>query len=257
MKKLLYLFIGCLLLVSCKKGKGGLFMNESDANQTKTALIILNNHAKNAQVFSTISIKGTVNYNSEKTDQRAGIDIMIEKDKQIYINVRYIGISVAKALITPEEVKYYEKLNSNYFEGDYSLINNLLGTEVDFNRLQNILLGQLLDSKNDKTMIATIEDGMHKLTPIEKNEIESVYFFEDKNALLKKEAITDYFTDRSLTISYPNYQKIHNFVIPTEINIEAKQEKVINLNIIYDKVSFNDNLPINYKVPNGYKKINL
>lgn len=257
MKKLLYLLIGCLLLGSCKKTKERLFLNESNAKHSKTALVILNNHAKNAQDFSTILIKGTVNYNVDDANQRAGIDIHIEKDTLIYINVRYLGISVAKALITPEQVEYYEKLNNSYFEGDYSLINQLLGTEVDFNRLQNILLGQLLDSKTDQALIATIEDGLHKLAPAERNDIESVYFFEDKNALLKKESITDFFSNRRLTISYPNYQKIHNFVLPTEINIKAEQEKVINLNIIYDKVSFNETSPINYKVPSGYKKIDL
>lgn len=257
MKTLYLLLLGCLLLTSCKKGKGGLFLSESDAKQTKTALVILDNHSKNAQNFKTAFVKGTLSYSDENQKQKANIDIMIEKDQQIFIHVRAYGISIAKALITPQQVNYYSKLNKSYFEGDYRFINQLLGTEVNFNRLQNILLGQLLDSHSEQPMTATLEDGMHKLTPTESNDIESAYFFEDKNSLLKKESITDYFSDRRLTISYPNYRKIHNFVIPTAINIEAEQEKVINLDISYDNVSFNEDLPINYKVPKDYQKIEL
>ena len=41
---------------------------------------------------------------------------------------------MAKALITPTKVSYYEKINNTYFEGDFSLLSNWLGTDLDFQK---------------------------------------------------------------------------------------------------------------------------
>lgn len=256
MKKIILMLFCIFLIVSCKKNKTGSLLDESDASNTKTVLTILNEHNKNAQNFKTSSIRSSASYESEKQNQKFALDILIEKDKKIVLNIRFLGFPIAKALITPEQVKYYEKWNKTYFEGDFDMLSQWIGTDLDFNRFQNLLLGQALDSKEStKNYQASIEEGLHKIESIIDQDIQSTYYFEDKNGLLKKEEITEPFNNRSVTISYPNYQRIGKYTAPTEINIKAEQEKSIHLNIRYDKVTFNEDINLNYKVPSGYKRI--
>ncbi|MDR0228272.1 MAG: DUF4292 domain-containing protein [Flavobacteriaceae bacterium] len=255
MKKILVLLFATVSLIGCKSKKIGTGLDEVDATNHKTALLILNEHSKNAQDFSTSQIRTSINFESDTQSNNASADIMIEKDKQIFMNVRFLGFTVAKALITPEKVQYYEVVNKNYFDGDFSILSQYVGTDLDFNKLQNLLLGQVLDSKSNQNLLATIEGGLHKLSPAKATDLTSHYYFEDKGALLKKEEIEQKSTNRKVTISYPAYQQVKKYVVPTEINIQAVQEKSINLNLRYDKVTFDEELRIKYTVPSGYKRI--
>ncbi|WP_133713624.1 DUF4292 domain-containing protein [Myroides indicus] len=256
MKKILLILSCALILIGCKKNKEGFLLGEASATENKTALIILNEHVKNVQPFETSIIRGNVTYETDKDNLKASMDIMIQKDEKILINIRYLGFPVAKALIMPDSVQYYD-VKGVYFDGDFSILSNLLGTDIDFNRFQNLLMGQVLDSSTNQNMEASLEEGLHKLINASEEDLQSSYYFEDKSALLKKEEISQKSTNRSVTISYPNYQKIGKYVVPTEINIKAEQEKSINLNLQYNKVTFDTDLNIHYKVPEGYKRINL
>ncbi|UVD81125.1 DUF4292 domain-containing protein [Myroides albus] len=258
MKKILLVVFCLTLLVACKKNKNSLNLDEGNATNTKTVLTILNEHSKHAQNFKTTLIRSSASYETDKQSQKFAIDISIEKDKQIMLNIRYIGFPVAKALITPEQVQFYDKWNKVYFKGTFDILTQWIGTELDFNRFQNLLLGQALDSK-DKTnnLQSSIAKGLHKIESTIDTDVQSTYYFEDKNGLLKKEEISEPQQNRKVTISYPNYQRIGKYTAPTEINIKAEQEKSINLNIRYEKVTFNEKTNFQYKVPSGYKEIKI
>ncbi|MGS4345821.1 DUF4292 domain-containing protein [Myroides odoratus] len=258
MKKIVFLCLTSLVLISCKKGNEGFLLKESNATKSKTALVILNNHAKNAQQFKTVVLQGTAQYKDEFENRKVGIEILIEKDQQIQFNIRYADIPIFKALVTPENLQYYNKLNETAFQGGFDVLTQFVGTDINFNRLQNILLGQVLDSQNDREFVATIEEGLYKVSSTEQEELHSTYFFEDENNLLKRESIEERDSNRKVTISYPGYQKIKNFIVPTELHILAEEgEKTLNLDLRYRKVSFNEDLHLNYSVPKGYKMINL
>lgn len=258
MQKKIIFFLFCLtLLASCKKDKAIYDIVEKDATHNKAALRVLNEHAKNAQAFDTALIRTTANYQQDGTkNQRFTLDISIEKDKNILLDIRFLGFPVARALINPDQIQYYDKINKVYFDGDYSILNTWLGTELNFNRLQNLFLGQVLDSYNQQEVLqSTVEEGWHKVSSIEDNGNASNYFFEDKNALLKKEQIIEPENQRIVTINYDSYKKIGKYTAPNQINIQAQQEKVINLDLRYDKVSFNEQINLHYNVPKGYTRI--
>ena len=258
MKKIAFICLASLLFIGCKKGNEGFLLREADAKKSKTALVILNDHAKNAQQFKTVSLQGTAQYKDEFENRKVGMEVLIEKDKQIQINIRYADILIFKALITPENIQYFNKLNKTAFQGGFDILTQFVGTDLNFNRLQNLLLGQMLDSQADKAFTATIENGLHKITGVQEEELQSTYFFEDENSLLKRESIEERDSNRKVTISYPEYQKFKQYIVPTEVNIHAEEgEKSLQLDLRYRKVTFNEDLHQNYSVPKGYKMINL
>lgn len=259
MKKISLLILCTLfLVVGCKKKNIDNVLDEGEASNAKTVLTILNNHSKQNLDFQTTAIRTTSTYDDNGDTKKVSMDIFIEKDKQILLNVRFIGIPIAKVYVTPQGVQYYEKWNKVYFEGDFSMLSKWVGTDLNFNKFQNILLGQALDTKSEVTKyVATIEDGLHKIKSKVEEDIQSAYFFEDQNGLLKKEEISQPSSNRLVTISYPEYKKVGKYTVPSEINVNARQEKTLHLNIRYDNVTFNESLNFNYKVPAGYKKVGI
>lgn len=254
MRKIIIVFIGLLFLVSCKTKQSVL---ESAANESLAASKIISGHYENEKNFSTLNIRANAKYKDEKQSHSVTADIRIKKDEIIWINVKLLGFPVAKALITPERVSYYEKINNTYFEGDFSLLSNWLGTELDFNKVQNLLIGSAIDDLTKAKYIAKIEKELYQLTEKNINNTSKVFNFEGGNFLLKKETIFQEHENRKLEINYPSHKKQNGMFLPNEINIKAQQKETVFIGLEFKNIIFNENLSYPFSIPSGYDQISV
>lgn len=253
MKKLVVLFITIITIVSCKSKA---VLAESVATNTIEAEKIIKSHYSNKIDFSTLYIKASAKYEDENNTQNVTADIRIKKDEKILVSIRVLGFTMAKALITPTSVKYYEVLGKKYFEGDYASLSQWLGTDLDFTKVQNLLTGQALDDLNKSKYTASIIDKLYKLENVNDESTKKTYFFEAENFLLKKQEISQPLQDRMLQINYPDYQKISDKIVPLNFNIKATQKKgKTTIDIDYKNVTFNEDFSFPYSVPDGYERI--
>ena len=246
-------FIALFFIFSCKSK--GVFVAGS-ANKSLTSDKIIENHYHNKADFSTLYIKSSAHYEDGKQSQNVSAEIKIKKDEMILISVRLLGITMAKALITPTEVKYYEKIGGKYLEGNFSALSQWLGTDLDFQKVQNMFIGQALDDLKTINYTSTIEDKLYKLENDSDANIRKTYFFEADNFLIKKEEITQKTQERMLQIVYPNHSDYNKMSLPTGLIIDAIQKgEKTNINIDYNTVTFNEELSFPYSVPEGYERI--
>lgn len=256
MKKYSSLFLLCfslLMLVSCKS-KAALL--EGTASNLLTSDKVIENHYNNKTDFSTLYIKANVKYNDEKQSQSVTAEIKIKKNEQILVSIRFLGITMAKALITPTEVKYYDKINNNYFEGDYSGLSKWLGTDLDFDKVQNLLLGKAMDDLHKSKYVVSIMNKMFRLEDNSDANNSKSFFFESENFLIKQQEINQPNSERALQIAYPEYKKYDEMILPISFVIDASNKnKKTNINIEYKNVSFNEELSFPYNVPDGFERI--
>ena len=256
MKRIILLIAVVAFLASCSKKNSTSGVRELRASNAETVLTILNKHNSSMEAFETTSIRSTGLYEKNNQKQRFGLDIYIQKDSKVVVNVRFLGITIVKGMVTPEVVQYYNTWEKTYFEGSFDLLSQWLGMDLDFYRFQNLLLGQLVQEGQDfNSFTSSIEEGLHKLAQDEDEVIQSAYFFEDHNGLLKREEISEKLQSRRVVIDYPSYQKIGRYLAPNELKITVEQKDHISLNLRYDKVVFNEGGNFSYKVPSGYKRI--
>ena len=251
---LLFLFcLAGLLMVSCKS-KAVLATGETDKDLT--AEKVIEKLYDNKKDFTTLYIKANVLYVNEKQSQKVTAEIKIKKDEAILVSIRFLGITMAKALITPNEVKYYEKMGNSYFEGDYSALSKWLGTDLDFQKVQNMFIGQALDDLKEGKYSVIVEDNRYKLeSESDENTIKKV-FVEGSNFRISKQEIFQKAQERTLQIRYPDYLEYNHIALPSNMIIEAIQKKdKTNININYTSVSLNEDLSFPYSVPNGYERI--
>ena len=250
-------YIGLLsicFLVSCSAKKG--LITETAVNNKLTAEKIIENHYKNKLNFNTLYIKSSVSYRDPSQSQNVTAEIKIKKDEIILVSIRILGITMAKALITPDKVQYYEKLNSSYFEGNYSVISKLLGTELDFQKVQNLLLGQAIDNLKTGKYNFSLEENRYKLESISNSDVIKKFYLSGDTYLVSKEEISQPSLERMLQVIYPARKSAEEYNLPTGIAIEANQKsEKTTITINYSTVSFNEELSFPYSVPNSYERV--
>lgn len=253
MKKYL-VFLTLILLIGCKTKQtaANVTDNISDASAKK----IIDKHYTNTLDFSTLYIKANAKYSDQKQNQNVTADIRIKKDEQILVSIRFLGITMAKALITPTTVSYYEKIKGTYYEGDFTSLSKWLGTDLNFEKVQNLLVGEALDNLKEGKYKESVVDQLYRLDDQKQSNLKQSYFFDADKFLLQKEQITQTSENVMIQVAYSDHKTFDQGVLPSrvEINtIQAKGKTDISLN--YNSISFNEELSFPYSIPDGYKKV--
>lgn len=256
MKKYIALVLMSVFVISCKSKAVAVQNNTTAEVVTKKDNKAIEKHYENKLDFSTLYIKASAKYVDDKQSQNVTAEIRIEKDKQILISVRFLGITMAKALITPTAVSYYEKINSTYYEGDFSSLSKWLGTELDYSKVQNLLVGEAFDDLRKGKYTQTIVENLFRLEDEKDEKIKKTFYLDPEKYLLQKEEITQASENRKLEINYSDSKTFNQGTIPTTLVINAVQPKgTTNINLNYNNISFNEELSFPYSVPSGYKKV--
>ena len=103
----------CILLTSCKTAK---VATDGIANEKLTVKNIIRRHYQNEAQFKTVSGKLKIAFSDGENSQSVPLTVRIEKDKVIWISA---PLGVVKAYITPGRVSFYNKLQNEYFDGDF------------------------------------------------------------------------------------------------------------------------------------------
>lgn len=247
-----YALIILVLLVSCRSKS---VVAEAKATDRLAAEKIIKSHYNSDRNFKTIAISASARYRDSKQSQNVTAEIKIKKDEKILVSVRFLGITMAKALITPKEVKYYEKLNGKYFEGDYTMLSKWLGTDLDFVKVQNMLIGQALDDLTKRVYKTSIEDKLYKLESSD-NGTDKSFYFEAARFLIKKQEISQSSRARTLRLSYPNHVDYPQMIMPGAFLVEASDGgDRTTINIEYNKVTFDEDMSFPYNAPGDYERI--
>lgn len=101
--------------------------------------------------------------------ERSGfkVNARMRRDSALWLSITpALGVEAARLLLTPDSVLFYSKVPGNRFayRGDFAAIDSLLGTEITFDMVQRILLGQgigLLDE--DSKYISKVDGREHLL----------------------------------------------------------------------------------------------
>lgn len=247
-------FASSLALVSCKSK--AVAVKENTNLNSMTAERIVKKYYNNKSEFSTLYIKSNVKYSDDKQTQNVTAEIRIKNNEQILVSIRFLGITMAKALITPTTVSYYEKINGSYFEGDFSTLSQWLGTDLDYKKIQNMLIGQAMDDLTKGEYQDSLVDQSYRLEDISSKDLKKHFFFDTEKFLLNKQEITQTAKNRMIQVSYSDSKLYNESMFPSNVVINASQDKGnTEINLGYNTITLDEELSFPYSVPNGYKRI--
>jgi hypothetical protein len=242
-----------LVATSCGSNKA---LTSGEASNKISAKNIIKNHYNNTLQFKTIRGRLKVDFKDKYTDQSFGLSLRMEKDKAIWLSAT---LSVVKAYITPDRVTFYNKLDNTYFDGDFSYLSKLLGTELNFEKVQNILLGQAIFNLKDETYHASVVNNAYQLLP--KKDIalfKKLFLIEPSYFKMASQQISQPIEARQLQVDYDSYQEVSGRVLPQKINVLAQEASTqTKIAIEYRNITFDEKVTFPYKIPNGFKEIVL
>ncbi|MGV6828751.1 MAG: DUF4292 domain-containing protein [Flavobacteriales bacterium] len=253
-----YLFIVVVFFLNAC-GTTKIATGTSKANSNLSINSIVATHLAAQPNFKTLAARVQVLYENEQKSQSITVSLRMEKNKTIWIKASILGITLAKVIITPNKVSYYETINKTYFDGDFSLISNWLGTPLDFEKIQNLLLGQSIFAINHKTYQNSIYQNNYKIEPI-KQDLNYIHFLllYPENFKVAFESLSQPNENRLLTLNYTNYKKIEGAFYPFHIHVIAKEKnKNTNIELLYKKIDHNAPVRFPFKLPEGYQQVEL
>ncbi|MFD0990589.1 DUF4292 domain-containing protein [Mariniflexile jejuense] len=255
MIKLKYIVFTVLtfLVFNCKSSKtvaGG------EANLNLTTKQLLKEHTKQVANFKTLQSKLKITYNQDGNEQSYTVNFRAKKDEVLWISAAF---SVVKALVTPEKVSFYNKLDNTYFEGDYKYLSNILGTELDFEKVQNLLFGEPIFNLDAANYEASVNEGAYVVQPKQQRALFEIFFLLDPaHFKVKSQQVTQPKEFRHLQVDYLKYQEVEKQLLPELVKViavEASKETIIELE--FKGITLKEDLSFPYKIPSGFKEIKL
>ena len=246
-----------LFATSCRSTK--VVNGSATANSALMVRDIIKTHESAAPDFETLAGRIKVAYADKKQSQSMTVSLRMEKDKKIWIKASILGITLAKVLITPDQVSYYETISNTYFDGDFSIISEWLGTEVDFYKTQAILLGQTMFDLDAKGYKSDVVDNKYKLVPRRQviNFMHEI-ILNPENFKVASAEVSQPVYDRLFTVEYGPYQQLEGGYFPSDVFIKSKEgNDRTSIDVTYRKIDLNVNVSFPFSIPEGYEPIDL
>ena len=243
-----------VLLYGCAPGKN-LTSTVGEIPEMRTKQI-LKKHIKQHAKFNTLQCKLKVELFQNSKAQSNTVTLRMDRGKTIWINA---FLNLIRIKITPDRVQMYNKIDKTYFDGDFSLIKQLLGIDLDFSNLENLLLGDTFFKHNSSSLNQVKDNSGYTLKPYKLDPTLNVlYRINPFYFKMKTQEISHLKEEIHLKVNYDDFQEINQQLIPSKmaITINEKQNNTfIKLNL--KSVSLNQSIRFPFKLPKGYKLLNF
>lgn len=252
--KIVLFIFAVSVFVGCKSAKS--LTSVGTVKDNITAKQLIKENQKQTAYFKTLHAKVKIDFTDGDKSNGVTVNFRMEKDKVIWLSA---PLGAARVMITPEKVSYYNKLENEYFDGDYSLLSELLGVDLDFIKVQNLLLGEALFDLDEGVYLASNNDISYILQPQDQKPIfEIFYLLNPGHYKLDSQQLSQSLQKRFLQIDYKIYQLVNKKIFPEVVNIIAVEDNSeVKIDLEFKSVTLNDHLRFPFEIPSGFKEIEL
>jgi outer membrane lipoprotein-sorting protein len=254
---------------SCKNQKKITLNNGKCILDFKNARTLTTNLKAKEFKFDKLSAKLSVEAVIDSADNSFTVTLRMKKDSIIWMSISKLGIEGARVLITRDSVKFMNRQKNQYFKGDYAYISKLLNTELDFEMLQSLLVGNSVEFYDEDEKIKPgIDNCQYTLGTIRKYKLRKV----ERGKSLKESAQSIYLVsetfkvarilfyefnpDRSFDANFGDFQTLEDSqLFPMQMNYVIKAQKNVNMDLKYSKVTLNEELSFPFRIPDNYEQI--
>jgi len=236
----------CSLLYNASK-------NSNDGDRKYSAQKSIKSANKNTNTINYIQAKAKVSFRDNNKMKSNTVTFRISSNKKLWVNA---SLGAARILIDQDSIKYYNKIEKNFFVTDFDYVNNRIGIQADFQILQNLLLGILIEEFSPSSLFKRFEDSYvfkENKYLLESQPVESTVTINPYNFSIIKQTFS---ADENLfEVVYDDYIEIENQNIPTKIKF--LNNGVLNFNIEIKSISALEKINIPFRIPKNYKRIEL
>ena len=197
-------------------------------------------------------------YNDGSRQQQLIVNLRMKENEAIWLSATML-IPIAKLLIEPENISFYEKFQKTSYQGDLNFLNNYSGTDFNYKNIERLFLGKSIIDLN-KANLTQIKNPRFYVISVKnkKDVIQPILFYDPTTFMLKEQRLFITKNNSFISIMYDDFQSVDGELVPSKIEISFSNEKIRRkLTIEYTRSEIPANLTFPFKIPADYKKIIL
>lgn len=222
--------------------------------------------------FQQFSAKFNVTYQVDRKKTTVSGNLRIDCDSIIWISITpALGIEAVRFMLTPDSIKFINRLSNTYLLKDFVYINQLINKTLDYDMAQAFLIGNDFSLYESNSFKASIENQQYKLNTVDRRKlrryvrkseddisipIQSIWLDPENfkvSKVLLKEAERD---SRKFVASYGEFEAVDGKLIPTDLDFKVEtDEKKIRIHIIYSKIQLDQEQTYPFRIPESYTEI--
>lgn len=254
-RQFLSLIIFLLFLAGCavkKPETSSVEMGKALSRSEKKTLI---SDLQNSKItYSSFTGRAKTNLKINDNTFNTTLHLRIKHQEAIWISVTAImGIEVARVLITPESIKIINRIQNEYIDKPFNYIYNFTGQELDFNAVEDLLIGNTMDlifdddlalfhTSNGYEAQGTTDDLKFSLQFESDLKLNQVYLHQQANS-------------QSFSSRYYDFKKIEAQPIAQSARIELKADKTeLQALLNYSNMQLNENVTLPFQIPSNFKR---
>ena len=193
-----------------------------------------------------------------KKEREVKANIRVRKDSVIWMTFSVIGVQGGKALINKDSITVVSNVDKEYYVFEYAELSKRYNFPIDYNVIQDALLGNLIHDKKDEDSI--IQESSVFVLKQQSGTVSVANFINAASMKIEKVEMKESNTSNSLTINYSNFQPVGEKVFPYNGTINLFYKAVsglLNTTIIfeYNKAEVGDKeLKFPFNIPKRYER---
>lgn len=218
-----------------------------------------------------LNAKAGVTTIQDGSETTFNISLRARKDSIIWISISpLLGIEVARVLITPDSVKFLDRLHGKYQVNTFETINKLLQLKVNFETVQALMFGNFFAYKKNENKFNSVylEDRFYILSSLNKKKlkrsleekdpnkpvIQDVYIHPSLYRILKM-SVEDQKISKTLTTDYDDFRETTRGLFPYKSVTRITAEKELEIRIEFGKLTADEPQEFPFNVPSSYVRI--
>jgi len=226
---------------------------------------------ENELKFEWFSAKFSLDLVIDKKKNSFRGQIRMRKDSALWISFSpALGIEMARLLITTDSVMFINRLNKTYFTGNYQVVSDFLGTNVDYDVVQSILLGNdLTYYENGKFRVSYDSKEYHLVTAgrrklkkyvktsedAERVYIQNIYLNPETFKITKMKIKELTKESKKLDAFYSDFLMLGDQLFPQHVMFDISADNPVKVDVFYSKIKLDSPLNFPFKISSKYERI--
>jgi len=260
----LFLLAFSVILVSCRPHRVIIPTVEDLLRAPDRAIRAVHRHHAD---FNTFSARFSGNASWAGNQHPVSGTIRIQKDKAIWVSVApFLGIEVSRILITPDSLKFLNRLEASYFVGDINSLHAVLGSGLDFFMIQDFFMGNDFKHFNtdnftildDRQMILLRTENRMKNNDTTGHRVAHSMWVDPADFRIRRLEMFSQASQQKISISYNQFLNIENQLLPSEIAITfSAPGNQADFSLRFSRITLNAPQEFSFSVPARYNHIEL
>lgn len=231
---------------------------------------LFQNLKSNELKYDFLSARFSASFIQNKKSTTLSGQIRIHRDTAIWISISPImGIEMVRVLITPDSIKYMNRIDKSFFADNFDYINTLINSTLDYDMLQSFLTGNDFSFYENSSFRAGIENHEYKLITTNRKKLKKYVRHNEEisiplqNIWLNAETFKiSKVLIRELTPNGRKLEGVYEYsmnqgqLMPAKVRFDL--ETMDNKNTIemdYSKISLSNDLSFPFTIPDKYRRV--